>query len=547
MQFDDPRSTLDSAAAKPSRGIDPHALIERGRILRRARYASGAAGLALVVAAASASLGFLGSDRGKVPPAGDLGAVCSATGLTASVHIRVQASEAEVAALRNELEASPDLARVRYVSAAAGLDELRQEIAHAQWVEGLPAHFVPPSFRVEAVDEAALERVADLNGPAIERVATGKGAVYSCWIETYCAEATPVGAVYLRDDASPEEVRRLQARVRSLPGITGVEHVSKQEAYQEFRKLYEDDPNLYETPPRSVLPASLRIKGDAEAIRELDTLSSPAIDEVRSSSPFREQLCPDVPVREPADPSVIETADPMTYEPAAEVVLLREECGTSLPGLGRARFTNGDRGAWCRFVVRVDNEGEVPIVLEPSLQQLSSKVAVRRPRLVEVGGSWSTRLFEAIPPGQSRLGQMLYLLREDEAPVALEIRISEGSRPIQFEVQVSCAGQLSEDEPGSCKYERGDEYGGEYLLRGDVLEGNVEVELYHCGIMPVAFDKRSWVADPPPFDATNAPETFEGRGKMMVELGSLSATYVDDSGISFEMRTVEDWDPPPCA
>ena len=52
MQFDDPRAMLESAAAHPSRGVDPRALMKEGARLRRARLAAAVTGVAVVVAAA---------------------------------------------------------------------------------------------------------------------------------------------------------------------------------------------------------------------------------------------------------------------------------------------------------------------------------------------------------------------------------------------------------------------------------------------------------------------------------------------------------------
>jgi hypothetical protein len=70
MQFDDPKSILEAAAAKPSRGVDAHALVKEGARLRRARMAAAVTGLAVVVAGASASFGILrGGGDGDLGPA----------------------------------------------------------------------------------------------------------------------------------------------------------------------------------------------------------------------------------------------------------------------------------------------------------------------------------------------------------------------------------------------------------------------------------------------------------------------------------------------
>jgi hypothetical protein len=81
----------------------------------------------------------------------------------------------------------------------------------------------------------------------------------------------------------------------------------------------------------------------------------------------------------------------------------------------------------------------------------------------------------------------------------------------------------------------------------DPAGAEVEIVLWHCGIEPVEVDGRRWVAEPPPFDETNAPPELAGRGTLAVAPGGGSATYTDASGITVEMVPVgEDWQPPPC-
>ena len=61
---------------------------------------------------------------------------------------------------------------------------------------------------------------------------------------------------------------------------------------------------------------------------------------------------------------------------------------------------------------------------------------------------------------------------------------------------------------------------------------SVEVTLYHCGVEPIWFDGRAWEVpeETGPFDATNAPEEFVGRGTIE-PFGGESLRYVDESGI----------------
>lgn len=534
MQFEDPKSMLEAAAAKPERGVDPYALVKRGRRLRRARYAAVAAGLAVTVAGASASVGLI-ARRDRPRPAGT---ACDDVERSVSIFAKTGASDADVQRLRSNLEGDPRVQSVELVSPEETI-ELLGELSPDSPTLGpnVPAH-----FRVVAVDEEGAESLAEMEDDAISFATSGIGTDLACLRQSLCGRPVPLAAsIFLRDGATDEDVAELRARLRAMPGVEEVRYVSKKEAYRELKRSYSDRPHLYQTLSPADLPASIRITAaNEEALEAVTESTSPAIDEVRWGGDVVNRLCGDSTVANTPEPSATEAST--TSDPAAEVTLLRQECRRSLPGLGRARFPGGDDGIWCRFVLRVDNEGDVPVVLDPDRQRLAAKTATRRPWQANSG--FGTRLFDPIPPGESRVGQIVFLLHERDAPVALEIEIAGISRLIQFEVAGGCVAEVARGDSGVCAVEHA--FPTSYSIRGYTLEGTAEVELYHCGVSPVAFDKRSWIADPPPFDATNAPEDFVGRGRMITELGSLSATYVDESGVSFELEAVEDWEQPPC-
>jgi hypothetical protein len=75
----------------------------------------------------------------------------------------------------------------------------------------------------------------------------------------------------------------------------------------------------------------------------------------------------------------------------------------------------------------------------------------------------------------------------------------------------------------------------------------VEVSLYHCGLDPLVVDGQTWVADPPPFDGTNAPPEFVSRGTFAVAPDGTTAAYTDESGITVTFTAVDEtWEPPAC-
>lgn len=75
---------------------------------------------------------------------------------------------------------------------------------------------------------------------------------------------------------------------------------------------------------------------------------------------------------------------------------------------------------------------------------------------------------------------------------------------------------------------------------------DVEVELYHCGFMPIGAARTQWVPVDTPFDATTAPNNWVGRGRLL--MGPDGTVYADLSGIEVPMlELIGEFDPPPCA
>lgn len=91
-------------------------------------------------------------------------------------------------------------------------------------------------------------------------------------------------SAYLRDDATEGEINTLTQDLTQMREVTGVDYVSEDEAYEEFKKLYENQPEFYETLSPGDLPASLRIKlTDAKYTEEVAARieGAPGVDDVR--------------------------------------------------------------------------------------------------------------------------------------------------------------------------------------------------------------------------------------------------------------------------
>lgn len=546
MQFDDPRSVLDSAAAKPSRGIDPYRLARRGRRLRRARYGAAAAGLGLAIAVTSASLGLLGSTRNQGP--GPTGTdACSGPDTTVSFFLRHDATDAEVQALRTELEQDPDVVEVEYTSAASAPEALGEVTAESGSSVALaPA---PAYLRVVAVDEAAARRLEDLDGPALDVVAPRPvRGDFQCLVQTYCATEMPLTALIFLDDGTPRRAAlALRDELLSARGVKSVDYVSKHEAYDEFVRLYEDRLDLYATISPGDLPARLNVTAaDEAALDRVRALQSPAVDEIKSSGDLHERYCGE---RSEAQPLPSPTADEdgrgeSRYDPRTplDVDLLRAECRTprTLSAMEGRELPAAVKS--CRFVVFVDNASWLS--LEPDLDEqvlwtTNGHLLHPSPEVNE--GELARRLFDdPIGPDEHRIGEVAFLLSPGEVPAALEVRLDPSVAPTRFRLDYDCAADLRRDPRGRCLFTPDQAPDG-----AQQASGRVEVTLYHCGVEPVVVAGREWVVPSPPFDATNAPADFFGEGRFEIKSDKY-AVYVDRSGEVIRFRAIPDWAPPPC-
>ncbi len=91
-------------------------------------------------------------------------------------------------------------------------------------------------------------------------------------------------STYLRDDATQNEIGALEEEIAQMPEVEDVTYVSKDDAFDEFKEMYETQPEFYENLPEDALPASLRIKlVDADQTEEVAAAieGAPGVKDVR--------------------------------------------------------------------------------------------------------------------------------------------------------------------------------------------------------------------------------------------------------------------------
>ncbi|CAN5546881.1 permease-like cell division protein FtsX [soil metagenome] len=131
-----------------------------------------------------------------------------------------------------------------------------------------------------------LMTIAAISTVAISLLLLGGVQILSMIVNnvTLSWEARVEISAYLRDDAAPGEIQELERQVSQYREVQEVTYVSKEQAYEDFKQLYRNKPELYEPIDANVLPASLRIKltdaGFTEDVADR-IRGAPGVDEVR--------------------------------------------------------------------------------------------------------------------------------------------------------------------------------------------------------------------------------------------------------------------------
>lgn len=260
---------------------------------------------------------------------------------------------------------------------------------------------------------------------------------------------------FLREDASRAEAEGLRHALEQDSGVVEVRYVSSQEGYAELERRLEDFPGAHPVAPSRV-PATLRIETvDESATRRLVQITHPAVDRVRSGLDARRLLCRDRSVLRtlvvtPA-PSVSTSAEMGTstsHGTGAEIRIgvLHAECGV------RAHYASVvPEGKWCRFGIRVENEGETAVTMRSTEQVLHTQRGDFRPWAAAMEEHYPRRLFvRAIAPGEGRIGEVVFLLSREQVPVQLELHVVEIEVPVVFDLDYDCKPDLHEVRGGRC-------------------------------------------------------------------------------------------------
>ena len=69
------------------------------------------------------------------------------------------------------------------------------------------------------------------------------------------------GSIFMKSDAAPEEIDAVDRELRAMPEVKKVRYVGKQGAFDEFRKMFSNSPDMLETLSVDQMPPSFRVAG----------------------------------------------------------------------------------------------------------------------------------------------------------------------------------------------------------------------------------------------------------------------------------------------
>jgi cell division transport system permease protein len=100
-------------------------------------------------------------------------------------------------------------------------------------------------------------------------------------------------SVFLRDDASPDQITALNNKIAGLPEVQTHYFETKEQAFEQFQRLFRDIPTLVNNVTADAMPQSFRIKlVDPEqfAVIRARLVGDPAIDEIKDEQRLLKRL-----------------------------------------------------------------------------------------------------------------------------------------------------------------------------------------------------------------------------------------------------------------
>ncbi|MEH0983357.1 permease-like cell division protein FtsX [Micromonospora sp. CPCC 205556] len=175
--------------------------------------------------------------------------------LTVAVFLDPEATASQTSAVETRLRAVPDITDLTFVDHQQAYEAMRKDLAdEPDLLDSVKPESLPESFRFRLPDRAAFEHTysgplrADLRAldgvdSVVFRGKKIQESVKDCVVDYGGRVATHVVLdvdVFLTDGASAREKQAIEARLRAVPGASGVRLRSREEGYERLKEMYQD-------------------------------------------------------------------------------------------------------------------------------------------------------------------------------------------------------------------------------------------------------------------------------------------------------------------
>ncbi|HYV60047.1 MAG TPA: permease-like cell division protein FtsX [Acidimicrobiia bacterium] len=185
------------------------------------------------------------------------------SGSDVAIFMDIGATQNQISRLRGALGHARSVRRFAFVSPEDGLPEIRRQAPDDSTFRDTDPSELPPAFHVVLRDRTATaEFKADFESRAgvDEVVETPPSQRVDPERARRCTGPAPRVEVYMKIDATADEINAVEAALARDSTITQVRRVSQQEALLQFRCLFADQPDLRDSVSADALPASFRLE-----------------------------------------------------------------------------------------------------------------------------------------------------------------------------------------------------------------------------------------------------------------------------------------------
>jgi cell division protein FtsX len=173
------------------------------------------------------------------------------------------ASKAQISDVRAALRRSDAVRRFAFVSPEEGLEQLRRQAPDNTVLRDAHPSELPVSFHVTLAEPgraAGFKADFEARAGVDEVVETPPAQRVDPDRVRRCSGSASDAQVYMKVDASPEQIAAVQVALSNDPAVARLNFVNQEEAFSQFKCVFADRPDLVESVTADALPASFRLE-----------------------------------------------------------------------------------------------------------------------------------------------------------------------------------------------------------------------------------------------------------------------------------------------